>query len=77
MDVIGRRAMVIHASGVLRVRVLEARLSAVLLVEEFFHFPRVGLDADGKFQIFLGDVIPELQRSAMPMTVGFDWWLTL
>lgn len=58
--------MVVHASGVLRVRVLEARLSAVLLGEEFFHLPCVGFDADGEFQVFLRDVIPELQGSAMP-----------
>lgn len=65
MAVIGRRPMMIHAPGILRICIsVVTCLPAILIREEFLDLPSVGLDPDGKLEIFFRNVVPELDRGA-------------
>ena len=52
--------MVINATGVLRVGVEVNGAPSLFFGKKFFDFPVILLDANGKFEIFLGDRIPIL-----------------
>lgn len=51
----------IHAPGILRVRVLIDGRSTVLLGKKFFDFPGIRFNAHRELEVFFCDVIPELQ----------------
>jgi hypothetical protein len=53
--------VMIHAPGILRVRVLIYGRSTVLLRKKFFDLPGIGLNAHRELEVFFCDVIPELQ----------------
>lgn len=55
-----RLAVVVHAARIFGVGVLIDGLASVFLGEQFLDFPSVWLDANGEFQVFLGDRVPEL-----------------
>ncbi len=54
--------MVVHASGVLRVRILVDGATSFLFRKELFDFPVVRLDSYGELQILLCDIVPELKK---------------
>jgi hypothetical protein len=62
MAVIGS-AMVVHAACIFGIVVWIDSVSTVLLSEQLLNFPCIRLDANGEFQIFLGNGIPELEKS--------------
>jgi len=55
---------VVGAGGVIGVIVegVSADVRVVAVGKEFLHFPVVGALADGEFEIFLGDEVPELDE---------------
>jgi hypothetical protein len=60
VPIVGGRPVVIHASGVLRVRILIRRCASVIFRKKFLDFPAARLNSHRELEIFLGDVIPEL-----------------
>lgn len=50
----------IHAPGILRVRVLIDGRSTVLLRKKFFDFPSIRFNAHRELEVLFGDIIPEL-----------------
>lgn len=65
MAVIGRHALMIHAPGILRVCIsVVSCLAAIFIRKEFLNLPGVGLNSDGKLEIFFRNVVPELDRGA-------------
>lgn len=67
--------MVVHASGILRVRILVDGAASLLFRKELFDFPVVRLNSNGELQILLCDIVPELEKWAqldkMQSGVGF------
>lgn len=57
---VGRCTVVVHASRVLGVGILVDGLTPIFFGEQFLDFPGIGFDADGEFQVFLGNRVPEL-----------------
>lgn len=53
--------MVVHAAGILRVRIWIKRSPSIVILEQLLDFPVIRLDAYREFKIFLGDVVPELE----------------
>lgn len=51
----------VHAAGVLRVRIWIERSPSIVILEQLLDFPVIGLNAHREFKVFLGDVVPELK----------------
>jgi hypothetical protein len=53
--------MMVHAPGILRIRILVDRRPTVLVREKFLDLPVVRLDSDGELKVLFCDVVPELE----------------
>jgi hypothetical protein len=55
-------AVVVHAACILGVVVWVDSVSTVFLCQQLLNFPCVRFDANGEFQILLGNGVPELEN---------------
>lgn len=53
-------SVVVHTASIFRIVIVVDSLSSILFRQQLFDFPSIRLHANGEFQIFFSDRIPEL-----------------